>query len=103
MSELDVKPETLEKYGAISPQTAEEMVRGLSGRSGCRICVAVTGNAGPDADEGKPVGQFFVGLMNGTEVTVREFRASRNNRNFIREFACYQMVKMVHNALRGID
>ena len=103
MSELDVKPETLEKYGAISPQTAEEMVRGLSINSGCRICVAVTGNAGPDADEGKPVGQFFVGLMNGPEVTVKEFRASRNNRNYIREFACYQMVKMVHNALRGID
>lgn len=103
MSELDVKPETLEKYGAISPQTAEEMVRGLSLYSGCRICIAVTGNAGPDADEGKPVGQFFVGLMNGNEVTVKEFRANRNNRNFIREYACYQMVKMVHKVLCGID
>ena len=103
MSELGVSPLTLEKYGAISTQTAEEMVRGLSRKSGCRICVSVTGNAGPDADEGKPVGQFFVGLMNGDEVTVKEFRANRNNRNYIREYACYQMVKMVHNVLRNID
>ena len=103
MSELGVSSQTLEKYGAISPQTAEEMVRGISRKSGCRICVSVTGNAGPDADEGKPVGQFFVGLMNGDEVTVKEFRANRNNRNYIREFACYQMVKMVHNVLRNID
>ncbi|MBQ3931130.1 MAG: competence/damage-inducible protein A [Firmicutes bacterium] len=103
MSELGVSSQTLDKYGAISPQTAEEMVRGLCRKSGCRICVSVTGNAGPDADEGKPVGQFFVGLMNGDEVTVREFRANRNNRNYIREFACYQMVKMVHNVLRNID
>lgn len=103
MSELGVSSQTLDKYGAISPQTAEEMVRGLCRKSGCRICVSVTGNAGPDADEGKPVGQFFVGLMNGDEVTVKEFRANRNNRNYIREFACYQMVKMVHNVLRNID
>ncbi|MBQ2311788.1 MAG: competence/damage-inducible protein A, partial [Firmicutes bacterium] len=103
MSELGVSSQTLDKYGAISPQTAEEMVRGLCKKSGCRICVSVTGNAGPDADEGKPVGQFFVGLMNGDEVTVKEFRANRNNRNYIREFACYQMVKMVHNVLRNID
>ena len=102
-AELDVKPETLQEYGAISPQTAEEMVRGLSIYSGCNVCVAVTGNAGPDADEGKPVGQFFVGLKVGNDVTVKEFRANRNNRNYIREFACYQMVKMVHNALRSID
>ena len=79
------------------------MVRGLSLYSGCSVCVAVTGNAGPDADEGKPVGQFFVGLKVGNDVTVKEFRASRNNRNYIREFACYQMVKMVHNALGSID
>ncbi|MBR6236393.1 MAG: CinA family nicotinamide mononucleotide deamidase-related protein, partial [Firmicutes bacterium] len=85
MSELGVSSQTLDKYGAISPQTAEEMVRGLCRKSGCRICVSVTGNAGPDADEGKPVGQFFVGLMNGDEVTVKEFRANRNNRNYIRE------------------
>ena len=102
-SELDVKPETLEKYGAISAQTAEEMVRGLNLYSGCPVCISVTGNAGPDADEGKPVGQFFVGLMCCGKVTVKEFRANRNNRNYIREFACYQMVKTVHNALQSID
>ncbi|MBR5730389.1 MAG: nicotinamide-nucleotide amidohydrolase family protein, partial [Firmicutes bacterium] len=103
ISELDVSPETLEKYGAISAQTAEEMVRGLSLYSGSSICVSVTGNAGPDADEGKPVGQFFVGLMYGGKVTVREFMARRKTRDDVRNYACSEMTKMVYNVLRSID
>ena len=103
ISELDVSPETLEKYGAISAQTAEEMVRGLSLYSGASVCVSVTGNAGPDADEGKPVGQFFVGIMYDGKVTVREFMARRKTRDDVRSLACTEMTKMVYNILRSID
>ena len=103
ISELDVSPETLEKYGAISAQTAEEMVRGLSLCSGASVCVSVTGNAGPDADEGKPVGQFFVGIMYDGRVTVREFMARRKTRDDVRSLACTEMTKMVYNILRSID
>ena len=34
MDELGVKAETLEKFGAVSPETAEEMVRGLAEKTG---------------------------------------------------------------------
>ena len=47
MDELGVKAETLEKYGAVSEETALEMVEGLRKASGSDICISVTGIAGP--------------------------------------------------------
>ncbi|PJI42659.1 MAG: damage-inducible protein CinA [Rhizobium sp.] len=54
---LGVGSETLERCGAVSRQTAMEMVEGALSRSGCDVAVAVTGIAGPGGgtDE-KPVG-----------------------------------------------
>jgi len=58
---LDVKPATLEKYGAVSSETAIAMAAGALSRSEADFTVAVTGIAGPDGgtDE-KPVGTVFI-------------------------------------------
>ncbi len=60
---LGVPDETLVRYGAVSPQTAEAMARGALARSGATIAVAITGIAGPGggSDE-KPVGLVHFGL-----------------------------------------
>lgn len=60
---LGVKKETIENYGAVSPQTAIEMAE--SGRKlfGTDICISNTGIAGPSgATAEKPVGLFYVAL-----------------------------------------
>lgn len=61
--ELDVKPETLEKYGAVSEQVAIEMADGIIAKSSSDIGISVTGIAGPDGgtDE-KPVGLIYCGI-----------------------------------------
>ena len=100
-SMLFVKPQILDKYGAVSAQTAEEMVRGLQLYTGCDCCISVTGLAGPDADEGKPVGLFYVGLMYRGKVSVREFRSVQRTRTDIRNFACVQMARMIYEALNN--
>ncbi|MDR1689797.1 MAG: competence/damage-inducible protein A [Clostridiales bacterium] len=46
IARLGVKRETLEKYGAVSEQTAGEMAAGVAGMLGCEAAVSVTGIAG---------------------------------------------------------
>ncbi len=58
---LGVKPETLDKFGAVSSQTAAEMVNGALFRSDADCAIAVTGIAGPEGGTAeKPVGTVFI-------------------------------------------
>ena len=60
---VGVKAETISRYGAVSPQVAEEMAVGARRVLGVDVCVADTGIAGPSgATPGKPVGLFYIGL-----------------------------------------
>ncbi len=60
---IGVKKETIDKYGAVSPQVAEEMAQGGKKALYVDICLADTGIAGPGgATPGKPVGLFYIGL-----------------------------------------
>ena len=58
-----MKEETISKYGAVSPQVAEEMAQGGRKVLNVDICLTDTGIAGPSgATPGKPVGLFYIGL-----------------------------------------
>ncbi len=58
---LGVRHKTLEKYGAVSEQTAAEMATGAVRALGADFSVAVTGIAGPDGgSEEKSVGLVYI-------------------------------------------
>ena len=60
---VGVKAETINKYGAVSHQVAEEMAQGGRRILAADICLADTGIAGPGgATPEKPVGLFYLGL-----------------------------------------
>ena len=76
---LGVKNSTLQKYGAVSPQTAEEMVKGLKVITKSDVAVSITGIAGPDGGtEDKPVGLVYIACMVKGKVTVREYHFQGN-------------------------
>lgn len=76
---LGVKKETLDSFGAVSAKTAEEMAAGVRKIMNAEIGVSVTGLAGPNGGEGKPVGLVYVAVNsdNYSEVTENHFSGDR--------------------------
>lgn len=82
---LGVKRPVLEKYGAVSKQTATEMVKGAAFLSKADVCVSVTGVAGPDGGtKEKPVGLVYIACSVKGTVTVKEYHFD-GSRSKIRE------------------
>ena len=82
MDLLGVSKETLETFGAVSPETAEEMVAGVYKHTESDICVATTGIAGPGGGSTeKPVGLVYIGFSFEGNITVikKQFSGSREN------------------------
>ena len=74
MDILNVKDETLVKYGAVSEQTAKEMAKGAKEKFSSDMALSVTGIAGPTGgtDE-KPVGLVYIGLAYKDEVMAKKY------------------------------
>ena len=63
---LGVQHKTLEVYGAVSEETACEMVQGVRQRLGADVAIATTGIAGPDGGtREKPVGTVWIAMADG--------------------------------------
>lgn len=85
---LCVSHETLEEYGAVSPQTAREMAEGVRTLMGSDLAVSVTGVAGPDSDDrGNPVGCVYLGFTDGSTTVVRKPEGLGSTREEIRRNA----------------
>lgn len=84
---LGVKKATLQRYGAVSEQTAEEMAKGVVLLTKADVSVAITGIAGPDGGtEEKPVGLVYIACDVKGKVTVKKYRFF-GNRTRVRESA----------------
>lgn len=78
---LGVKHETLETYGAVSPQTAREMAEGAARIAEADAALSVTGIAGPDGGTPeKPVGLVYIGCYVKGSVYVEECHFTGNRR-----------------------
>lgn len=99
MRTLNVKKDTLEKFGAVSEETAREMAEGIAKRCGARIGVSTTGIAGPGGGtEEKPVGLVYIGVYIDGETKV-ERHVFSGNRTAVRNKASMTALNMVRKSL----
>ena len=96
---IGVKKKTLEKYGAVSRQTAKEMVKGTLKNAKADYAVAITGVAGPCGTEDKPVGLVYIGCGRKHHIEVKEYHFS-GNRMQIREASVESALSQLYEVLR---
>ena len=71
---LNVDPDTLKKYGAVSEHVARQMAENLRTIANVDISVSTTGIAGPTGDTlEKPLGLVYIGFSTEKETTVKKF------------------------------
>ena len=97
MEELGVSAGTLEKFGAVSEETALEMVEGLKRVSGSDVCISVTGVAGPGGgSEEKPVGLVYIGFSYGDKKICKKIQMRNVNRSWNRHYTLLCMLNVIY-------
>ena len=83
---LKVNKKIINKYGAVSIQCCLAMVNNLSKISKSKVCVSITGIAGPKGgSKQKPVGLVFIGVKIGKKVIVNKCNFKNKGRLFIQK------------------
>ena len=93
---LKVPQKIIKKYGAVSVQWCLAMVNNLSKISNSKVCISITGIAGPKGgSKQKPVGLVYIGIKIGKKVTINKCNFKNKGRIFIQK----QTVKKSLNLL----
>ena len=93
---LKVPQKIIKKYGAVSVQCCLAMVNNLSKISKSKVCIAITGIAGPKGgSKQKPVGLVYIGVRIGKKVIVNKCSFKNKGRAYIQR----QTVKKSLNLL----
>jgi len=99
---LGVSAETLAAHGAVSPQTAEEMARGVRRVAGADVGLSTTGIAGPGGGSAeKPVGTVCVGLAWEGGEWSRRFDLGDRGREWIKGFTAVIALDSLRRWLLG--
>ena len=102
--ELNVKNETLEKFGAVSIEVVNEMLNGVISKFDANFAIAISGIAGPNGGtKNKPVGTVVIGISDSNNhkiVNIYNFKGSREDIQIqAAKVALREIYKFVQNSL----
>lgn len=87
-TELNVKPETLKKYGAVSKEVVEQMAKGVLKKFKTDYSIAASGIAGPaGGTTDKPVGTVWIALATKNKIIAEKFLFGNNRERNIHRSA----------------
>lgn len=103
VEDLGVSEDTLNTFGAVSRETALEMVQGLQKKTGVSVGAAITGIAGPDGGSAeKPVGLVYIAVTVRDKTACKAFELM-GNRERIRSDACMRALDMIRRLIMNLD
>lgn len=93
---LKVPKKIIKKYGAVSAQCCFSMVKNLNRISKSKICVSITGIAGPNGGtKKKPVGLVYIGINNGNKININKFIFRNKGRSYIQSSAVKKSLDLI--------
>lgn len=99
---IGVPGELIEKYGAVSAETARAMAEGAREKLGTDMSVAITGIAGPTGGTpDKPVGTVYIAVAREGITDVRKFQFA-GTRHAIRRQAAEEALRFVFDEIRAL-
>ena len=99
---INVKKKTIDKFGAVSKETAIEMAEGTIKNSLASLAISITGVAGPGGGTSvNPVGTVYIALKIDNKKNVKKFNFPDKGREFIRKASVYEALQLLLHILKN--
>ena len=97
---LRVNKKIIQKYGAVSPECCEAMVKNLSNISKADVNVSITGIAGPKGGtKTKPVGLVYIGVKKSNKLIITKNIFKQKKRNDIQKATVKRALYLVNSLI----
>ena len=97
---LKVNKTIIQKYGAVSAECCEAMVKNLSKISKAQINVSITGIAGPNGGtKKKPVGLVYIGVKKNNKILITKNVFKEKSRKAIQKSTIKKTFKIIKSLI----
>ena len=100
ISVLKVNKNIIKKYGAVSAECCEAMVKNLAKISKAQINISITGIAGPNGGtKSKPVGLVYIGVKKGNRLLISKNFFKKKSRNSIQKVTVKRSLEILNSLI----
>tara|TARA_Y100000389_G_scaffold105464_1_gene102364 strand:- start:738 stop:1196 length:459 start_codon:yes stop_codon:yes gene_type:complete len=97
---LKVNKKIIKKYGAVSTECCEAMVKNLAKISKAQINISITGIAGPNGGtKSKPVGLVYIGVKKGNRLLISKNFFKKKSRNSIQKVTVKRSLEILNSLI----
>ena len=97
---LKVNKKIIKKYGAVSTEGCEAMVKNLAKISKAQINISITGIAGPNGGTKlKPVGLVYIGVKKGNRLLISKNFFKKKSRNSIQKVTVKRSLEILNSLI----
>lgn len=92
---LSIPESLINQFGVVSKEIAYHMANNARQLLGVDVCVSFTGNAGPDAMEGKPVGEVHIGIATASSAQIYSLNLEGDRKSIQSQAVEFALKKLI--------